>query len=183
MVVHGRKIKDIKNEELLALKKELENTESQVSSLGRIESFDISNISGKFATGSMAVFVDGEKEIPLYRKFKIRFTKEKPNDFAMISEVIERRLNHNEWPLPDLIIVDGGKGQVSSVAKVLKRKNLKIALIGIAKREETIISPDLSEIKLPKNSKALLLVMRIRDEAHRFAITYHRKLRSKSLTA
>ena len=174
---------DIKNAELLALKKELKNTQSQVSSLGRIESFDISNISGKFAVGVMVVFLDGEKETSFYRRFKIRFAKEKPNDFAMISEVIERRLNHNEWPLPDLIIVDGGKGQVSSVAKVLKRKNLKIALIGIAKREETIISPDLSEIKLPKNSKALLLVMRIRDEAHRFAITYHRKLRSKSLTA
>ena len=172
---------DIKNEELLALKKELENTESQVSSLGRIESFDISNISGKFATGSMAVFVDGEKEIPLYRKFKIRFTKEKPNDFAMISEVVSRRLNHSEWPFADLIIIDGGKGQVSSVQKVLKRKNFKIALIGISKKEETIITSDFKEIKLAKNSKALHLVMRARDEAHRFAISYHRNLRSKSI--
>ena len=100
----------------------------------------------------------------------------------MISEVVSRRLNHEEWPLPDLIIVDGGKGQVSSVVKVLKKKNLKIALIGLAKREETIITSDLKEIRLPKDSKALLLVMRIRDEAHRFAITYHRNLRSKSLT-
>ena len=173
---------DIKNSELLALKKELKNTDSQVSSLGRIESFDISNISGKFAVGSMVVFLNGERETSLYRRFKIKFTKEEPNDFAMISEVIDRRLNHNEWPLPDLIIVDGGKGQVSSVAKALKRKNLKIALIGIAKREETIIASDFAEIKLPKNSKALLLVMRIRDEAHRFAISYHRNLRSKSLT-
>ena len=174
---------DIKNAELLALKKELKNTKSQVSSLERIESFDVSNISGKFAVGSMAVFLNGEKETSLYRRFKIRFTKEEPNDFAMISEVVGRRLNHREWPFPDLIIVDGGKGQVSSVVKVLKRKNLNLALIGIAKREETIITSDLLEIKLPKNSKALHLVMRTRDEAHRFAITYHRNLRSKSLTS
>jgi len=172
---------DIKNAELLALKKELKNTKSQVSSLERIESFDVSNISGKFAVGSMAVFHNGEKETSLYRRFKIRFTSEKPNDFAMLSEVVSRRLNHREWPFADLIIVDGGKGQVSSVGKLLKRKNLKIALIGIAKREETIITLDFCEIKLPKNSKALLLVMRIRDEAHRFAITYHRNLRSKTL--
>jgi len=172
---------DIKNEELSSLKNELKNTESQVSSLSRIESFDISNVSGKFAVGSMVVFLNGEKEKSLYRRFKIRFTKGQPNDFAMISEVISRRLNHSEWPHPDLIIVDGGKGQVSSVVKVLKRKNLNLALIGIAKREETIITSNLLEIKLPKNSKALLLVMRIRDEAHRFAITYHRKLRSKTM--
>ncbi len=173
---------DIKNAELLALKKELKNTESQVSTLSRIECFDISNISGKFAVGAMIVFLDGEKETSLYRRFKIKFTKEKPNDFAMISEVVSRRLNHREWPFADLIIVDGGKGQVSSVGKLLKRKNLKIALIGIAKREETIITLDFSEIKLSKNSKALHLIMRARDEAHRFAITYHRNLRSKSLT-
>lgn len=172
---------DIRNAELLALKKELKNTEPQVSSLGRIECFDISNISGKFAVGVMVVFLDGEKETSLYRRFKIKFTKEKPNDFAMISEVVSRRLNHREWPFTDLIIVDGGKGQVSSVGKLLKRKNLKIALIGIAKREETIVTSDLAEIKLPKNSKALHLVMRARDEAHRFAIAYHRNLRSKSI--
>lgn len=174
---------DIKNEELLALKKELENTKSQVSYLGRIEAFDISNISGKFATGSMVVFVDGEKQASLYRRFKIRFTKEKPNDFAMISEAVSRRLNHREWPFADLIIVDGGKGQVSSVISVLKRKNLKIAVIGIAKKEEKIVTSDFKEIKLPKNSKALHLVMRARDEAHRFAVTYHRKLRSKSINS
>lgn len=173
---------DIKNDELLSLKTALKKTKSQIILPRRIECFDISNISGKFATGSMVVFVNGEKETSLYRRFKIRFTKEEPNDFAMISEVVGRRLNHREWPFPDLIIVDGGKGQVSSILKVLKRKNLSLALIGIAKREETIITSDLAEIKLPKNSKALHLVMRIRDEAHRFAISYHRNLRSKSLT-
>jgi len=174
---------DINNEGLLALKRVLEGTESQVFSLERIEAFDISNISGKFAVGSMVVFADGEKEVSLYRRFKIRFTKEKPNDFAMIAEVVLRRLNHREWPFADLIIIDGGKGQVSSILKILKNKNLKIAIIGIAKREETIVTSDFKEIKLPKNSKALHLVMRARDEAHRFAVTYHRKLRSRSIAS
>ncbi len=174
---------DIKNDELLSLKKVLETTKSKIILPRRIECYDVSNISGKFAVGSMVVFIDGDKETSQYKRFKIRFTKENPNDFAMLSEVIARRLNHNEWPHPDLIIVDGGKGQVSSVVKVLERKNLNLALIGIAKREETIITQDLLEIKLPKNSKALLLVMRIRDEAHRFAIAYHRNLRSKSFTS
>jgi len=173
---------DLRDEESQELAKHLKNTTSQVGNLRLIECFDISNISGKFAVGSMVVFINGEKNTSSYRRFKIRFTKEEPNDYAMISEVVSRRLNHEEWPLPDLIIVDGGKGQVSSVVKVLKKKNLKIALIGLAKREETIITSDLKEIRLPKDSKALLLVMRIRDEAHRFAITYHRNLRSKSLT-
>lgn len=172
---------DIKDKELLSLQKNLDEANSKIFSLKRIESFDISNISGKFAVGSMVVFIDGEKDPTLYRRFRMKFTKGKPNDFAMISEVVSRRLNHREWSFPDLIIIDGGKGQVSSVLKVLKRKNLKIALIGIAKREETIITSNFAEIKLPKDSKALHLVMRIRDEAHRFAITYHRNLRSKYL--
>lgn len=174
---------NIEKEALLLLIKELENTKPQVSSLGRIESFDISNISGKFAVGSMVVFINGRKDPSLYRRFKIRFTREKPNDFAMISEVVSRRLNHREWPFPDLMIIDGGKGQVSSILKVLKRKNLILGLIGIAKKKETIITSDLKEIRLPKNSKALHLVMRIRDEAHRFAVAYHRKLRLKSISS
>ncbi len=79
-----------------------------------------------------------------------------------------------------MIIVDGGKGQVSTALKVLKENKLKIPLIGLAKKEETIVTCDLREISLPKDSNALKLIMRIRDEAHRFAITYHKKLRSKS---
>jgi len=173
---------DLRDEESQELAKHLKNTTSQVGNLRLIECFDISNISGKFAVGSMVVFINGEKNTSSYRRFKIRFTKDVPNDFAMIEETLSRRLNHLEWPLPDLIVIDGGKGQVSSVVKVLKKKNLKIALIGLAKREETIITSDLKKIHLPKDSKALLLVMRIRDEAHRFAITYHRNLHSKSLT-
>ena len=120
----------------------------------------------------MVVFTHGEKNTSLYRKFKIRFTKDEPNDFAMMEEVLVRRFNHPEWPFPDLIIVDGGKGQVSSALKIIKALNLSIPIIGLAKREETIVTSDLSEIHLPKSSNALLLLMSIRDEAHRFAITY-----------
>lgn len=102
-----------------------------------------------------------------------------------MKEVLQRRLTHNEWPIPDLFVVDGGKGQVTAAREVLLKyfheiKTNQIPLIGLAKREETIITPDLQEINLPKSSKTLHLIMRIRDEAHRFAITYHRHLRNKN---
>jgi len=152
-----------------------------IKSLRRIECFDISNTSGTNATGSMVVFENGEKAGNYYRKFKIK-TLKTPNDFAMIEEVLIRRLKHKEWPYPNLLVVDGGKGQVSAANKAIKQFNiLEIPIIGLAKKEETIITSHLAEIKLPKDSSALKLVMRIRDEAHRFAITYHKKLRSKNL--
>ena len=130
----------------------------------------------------MTVLTNGQKDTSSYRKFKIRYTKNEPNDFAMMEEILVRRFNHPEWPFPDLLVVDGGKGQVSVALKVLNQKNLEIPLIGLAKREETIVTSDLKEINLSKDSPALLLIMRIRDEAHRFAITYHRNLRSKGFT-
>ncbi len=171
---------DIRSQELALLKNELNNKEMDVKKLDRIECYDISNTSGKSAVSSMVVFINGEKEPSLYRKFKIRGPyNDLPNDFAMMEEVVGRRLRHKEWDKPDLIIVDGGKGQVSSALKALKKENLKIPVVGLAKQEEIIITSDFKEIKLPKNSRQLHLVMRIRDEAHRFAITYHRKLRSK----
>lgn len=170
---------DRNSNKLNDLREQLKNSSSAVVSLSRIECFDISNIQGKNPVGSMVVFTHGEKNTSLYRKFKIRFTKDEPNDFAMMEEVLVRRFNHPEWPFPDLIIVDGGKGQVSSALKIIKALNLSIPIIGLAKREETIVTSDLSEIHLPKSSNALLLLMSIRDEAHRFAITYHRSLRSK----
>lgn len=149
-----------------------------IKKLERIECYDISNTSGTNATGSMVVFTNGEKDNKWYRRFKIRLN-DGPNDFAMIEEVLQRRIKHTEWPYPDLIIVDGGKGQVSSALKVLNSMEQNIPLVGLAKREETIITSSFKQISLPKDSDALKLIMRIRDEAHRFAITYHRKLRSK----
>jgi excinuclease ABC subunit C len=131
----------------------------------------------------MVVFVDGEKASGLYRKFKIR-REQTPNDFAMHQEMMARRLKHlDDWPLPDLFIIDGGKGQVSSVKKIFEEAGIHRPIIGLAKREETIVTSDLEEISLPKHSPALQLIMRIRDEAHRFAITYHKKLRSKNFLA
>lgn len=169
---------DLRRNELISLKKHFLKAGVSVENLDRIECYDISNIAGTHAVGSMVVFTNGEKDTSSYRKFKIRLTTG-PNDFAMIEEVLGRRLNHGEWEFPKLIIVDGGKGQISSALKALDEQHLSIPLIGLAKREEIIITSDFKEIRLPKDSEALKLVMRIRDEAHRFAITYHRKLRSK----
>ncbi len=164
--------------------------------LERIECYDISNTQGTNPTASMVVLTDGEIDKSQYRKFKIH-TKG-PNDFAMMQEVLSRRLKHAEWEFPDLIIVDGGKGQVSASLKVLQKNNTNIPLIGLAKRYETLIIPviarseatkqslktnkeyNFNELSLPKNSPALHLIMRIRDEAHRFAITYHKKLRTNT---
>jgi len=170
---------DLREKEMNDLINILNKNSVHVKSLKRIECFDISNILGTNATGSMVTFTNGEKDGLWYRKFKIR-TLNTPNDFRMIVEVLKRRLKHEEWPYPNLFIVDGGKGQVSVALKVLNENNIKIPLVGLAKREETIVTYDLKEIHLPKNSDALKLIMRIRDEAHRFAIAYHRKLRSKS---
>jgi excinuclease ABC subunit C len=169
---------DLREKEIDDLKNVLNSNGIQVKGLERIECFDISNISGTNSVGSMVTFINGEKDGNWYRKFKIR-SLNTPNDFGMMHEVLRRRLNHQEWPYPDLLIIDGGKGQVSTAFKVLQELNLNIPLIGLAKREETIVTSDLREISLPKESDALKLIMRIRDEAHRFAITYHRKLRSK----
>lgn len=151
--------------------------------LERIECYDISNTQGTNATASMVVLTHGEIDKSQYRKFKMR-KDGTPNDFAMMKEVLKRRLLHDEWHMPDLIVVDGGKGQVSSAMEVLQKYRLTIPLIGLAKREETIVIPDaietFKEVSLPKHTPALQLIMRIRDEAHRFAITYHKKLRSKA---
>lgn len=171
---------DLRNKELDELLSVLRTNNVLVQKLDRIECYDISNIGGAHATGSMVVFSNGERETSNYRRFQIkRPPKVIPNDFAMFAEVIRRRFTHPEWGMPDLIIVDGGKGQVSSVNKTVLEQNIDVPVVGIAKAEELLITSNFKIIKLPKNSNALNLVRRIRDEAHRFAITYHRKLRSK----
>jgi excinuclease ABC subunit C len=186
---------DIRNSELEDLKKVLNHAGYSIEKLDKIECYDISHIQGTNTTASMVVFVKGEKESSLYRKFKIRLEKT-PDDFASMQEVLRRRLKHTEWEYPDLVIVDGGKGQVSSALELFNELDITIPLIGLAKREETIIVPlahpsltvaldtkskdSFTEILIPQSTKALQLMMRLRDEAHRFAITYHRKLRSKS---
>ncbi len=172
---------DIRSKERALLIESLKKEGVNISSLNRIECYDISNTSGKNATGSMVVFIKGEKNSSLYRRFKIVGTyNDLPNDFAMMEEVIQRRLKHKEWESPDLIIVDGGKGQISSALKALAKQSIKIPVIGLAKQDEIIITSAFKEIKLPKDSKQLHLVMRIRDEAHRFAISYHKKIRARA---
>jgi excinuclease ABC subunit C len=172
---------DVINRQLDDLKQILNDNNVPVKDLERVECYDISNTSGTNATGSMVVFTNGEKDSSSYRRFKIKKDyRDLPNDFAMLGEVLQRRINRSDWPKPSLIIVDGGKGQVSSADKIFKINNYNVPLVGLAKREEIIITPEFKEIKLGHNTKPLQFIMRIRDEAHRFAITYHRKLRSKS---
>lgn len=148
------------------------------SQLKRIECYDISNFQGKESVGSMVVLQNGKINKSEYRRFKIK-TVSKINDTASIAEVLTRRFK-NVWELPDLIVVDGGRGQLNAAQTVLNQFNLKIPVIGLAKKNEEIYRTDSKlTLKLARNSPAILLIQRIRDEAHRFAISYHRKLRSK----
>jgi excinuclease ABC subunit C len=150
----------------------------------RIEAFDISNIQGEFSVGSLVVFEKGRPNKKDYRRFKVKRVK-KIDDYAMLQEVTERRyrrlLSENKR-LPDLVLVDGGRGQLIAVKRILNKLNLKLPLISIAKKEEEIFKPeDNKPIILPSNSETLFLLQRIRDEAHRFAVTYHRNIRTKEL--
>ena len=146
----------------------------------RIEGYDISNISGKDATGSMVVLTNGEIDKSQYRKFKIRISG-KPNDVGMHKEMMRRRLKHKEWSLPDLILVDGGRGQVRAVNHELQTTNYKLPVYGLAKRMEWLYPSEGEIIKLPRKSLSLKLLQKLRDESHRFAINYHRKLRDHDM--
>jgi excinuclease ABC subunit C len=158
----------------------------------RIECYDISNFQGDQSVASMVVFEDGKPRTGDYRRFRIK-TVQGANDFASHQEVLRRRFRRAKageegseeelrWRLPDLVIVDGGRGQVSAAAEVLAELGLDdLPLAGLAKEREELFLPGRSEpILLPATSQALYLVQRLRDEAHRFAITYHRDLRAKA---
>jgi excinuclease ABC subunit C len=145
----------------------------------RIECYDISNFQGDHFVGSMVVCEQGEMIKSEYRRFKIRFHANRPDDYAMIREVLTRRLNEGKQGnpkfhrMPDLIIVDGGKGQVSSAMAAMEATGVKLPLCGLAKRFELLILPNEPDpVALPRTSQALYLVQRIRDEAHRFANAY-----------
>ncbi len=177
----------------------------------RIEAYDISNIQGKEATGSMVVLTNGQIDKSQYRRFKIKITG-KPNDYAMHQEMMGRRLSHLDWGIPQLILVDGGRGQARAVHSVILGSSAapeskqdstslgspmeqaqrspasvgplndvtKIPIFGIAKRFEWLYPPEGEVIKLSKRSLSLRLLQKIRDESHRFALSYHRKLRKKA---
>lgn len=146
----------------------------------RIECYDISNTSGKEATGSMAVFENGQSQKSQYRKFRIKF-KNMPDDYEMIREVLSRRFK-NSWPKPDLVVIDGGRGQLNAALSVLKKNGVNIPTIAIAKKFEEIYRTEKSlPLRLEKQNPARQLIQAARDEAHRFALSYHRLLRAKKL--
>lgn len=148
----------------------------------RIESFDISNIQGVDSIGSMVVFTNGKKDKKEYRRYKIK-TVIGPNDYDSMAEIVERRLKYGDFP--DLMLLDGGKGQVSAVKKVLNKYNVEIPLWGMYKddkhRTKGLISQE-KEIELDRTSNLYRFVVSIQEEVHNYAISYHRSLRNKSLT-
>jgi len=157
----------------------------------RIEAYDISNIQGASAVGSLVVFENGKPKKSEYKRFAIRSVAG-PNDVAMMKEMLARRFTHSsafakredkKWKLPDLIVVDGGRAQLNAALKILQAKNYKlIPVIGLAKRLEEIYRPNIKNpLHLPRHSPALHLLQRVRDEAHRFALAYHRKKRTRQM--
>jgi excinuclease ABC subunit C len=150
----------------------------------RIEAFDISNIMGNQAVGSMVSFFNGKPDKNNYRRFRIK-TVEGIDDFKMIGEVVGRRyfrLKKENLPFPDLILIDGGKGQLAAAGAELERLDVDIPIISLAKQEEEIFLPKRrSPVILAKDSLGLQLLQRVRDEAHRFALSYHHVLRKKNV--
>ncbi len=148
----------------------------------RMESFDISHIQGAETVASMVVFENGKPAKKEYRRFKLKTVQGTPDDFKSMVEVMERRYGkETDWPMPDLIVIDGGKGQLSSVLPVIRATGITdVPVISLAKREEEVFVEGKSDsILLDYHSPELQLLQQIRDEAHRFAITYHRQLRGK----
>ncbi len=149
----------------------------------KIECYDISTTSGSLVVGSIVVFENGIMNKQKYKKFRIKY-KGKSNDIYSLSEMIERRLMHTEWALPDLFIIDGGRPQLTAIRKIFMEKNLNIPYIGLAKIEEEIVVPSdhkFIKIKLSRSSSALRFIQRIRDEAHRYVHKYHISIRQKQM--
>ncbi len=188
MVNQQIEMEKIKQKEEDQIKKTLELAKEilRLPNIPRIiEGFDISNIEGTDATGSLVYFLEGSPYNKNYRYFKIR-SKSTPDDVAMMKEVIKRRYTkvlERGWELPDLILVDGGKGQLNAAVGVLEDLSIKnLPIIGLAKKYEEIFLPDEKEpIVLPKTSPVLKLLQRVRDEAHRFAVKLHKKQREKRM--
>ncbi|MHA2354917.1 MAG: excinuclease ABC subunit UvrC [Candidatus Thorarchaeota archaeon] len=182
ILILGESSEEIVHDGVKQLKEALRLTQAPM----HIEGFDISNIQGTDPTGSCVVFINGDADNSKYRMFKVR-GKTTPDDYAMMNEVIFRRykgvLTRGD-PMPDLILVDGGKGQLSSAHKALSQHGLEyLPLVALAKREEMLFTRDEKDgIELEVSSAALRLVQSIRDEAHRFALKYHSKLREKRFT-
>lgn len=155
----------------------------------RIECFDISTIHGKFTVASMVVFTNGHADKSQYRRFKIRAELDEANDFVSMSEVLgrryapERMADERFGSRPDLLVVDGGKPQLTAAMNQLEALGLDIPVCGLAKADEEVFVPwDDTPVVLPTGSASLYLIKQVRDESHRFAITFHRELRDKAMT-
>lgn len=172
-----------KQKELEKKLKKILKTEKPIS---RIEAYDVSNIQGQLATGAMVTFINGIPDKNFYRKFKVKIAG-KPNDIAMLKEILTRRFKHPEWEFPDLILIDGGIAQFNTALKILNRhKSAKSALINVlalAKRKNELYIENRKKPVLLKSlpREVFNLILQLRDEAHRFAISYHKKLRLKDL--
>lgn len=149
-----------------------------------IEAFDVSNLKETFAVGSSVAFWDGRPNKQRYRKYKIRRVKGQ-NDFAMIKEIVSRRINDlkKEKEIPHLLLIDGGKGQLSAALAAIKEIDVNIPTFAIAKRSDQLYDTEGKVVSIPTSSRGIILLKRLRDEAHRFAIGYHRKIRGKKITA
>ena len=148
-----------------------------------IEAFDISNLQEKFAVGASVAFRDGRPHKQRYRRYRIKRTKGQ-NDFAMMKEIVTRRMRDLDSlrEKPDLLLIDGGKGQLSSALQAIKEINIAIPTFAIAKRSDQLYNPVGNVVSIPSSSRGLILLKRICNEAHRFAITYHRKVRDRKIT-
>jgi len=180
---HARLLETIEPE-----KSDWEKTEKEIKKIlnikkkvSRIEAYDVSNIQGQNATGSMVTFINGRPDKNFYRKFKIQISG-KPNDVAMIKEILSRRFQHQEWGWPDLILIDGGKAQLNAARHCLIcqiKQGVKV--MALAKKENKLyIEGKKKPVLLKKLPREIFnLILQLRDEAHRFALSYHRKLREK----
>lgn len=177
-------VEDTRYEELNQLYKILKTHFNNLKFPKRIECFDVSHTGGSSNVSSMVSFIDGVPDKNYYRHFKI-INGKTSDDYSMMKETLDRRLKHtDDWGLPDLLVVDGGKSQTKAAKEMLEANNLSIPAIGLAKRLETIVIPKkqgYTIIHLGIGTPALKVLQRIRDEAHRFARKYHFKLRLKSL--
>ena len=171
--------RQLKNAQTVGAVEELKNFLNLPRLPRRMECFDISHIQGAETVASMVVFEDGAPDKKSYRRFKIHSAEGKPDDFLSMREVTSRRYGATE-NLPDLIVIDGGLGQLNSALEIIRGAGHQVSVVGLAKQFELIFVEGSSiPVELPRDSQALKLMQRIRDEAHRFAITYHRKLRRK----
>ncbi len=168
----------------MAVEEQLKKILKKEGRISRIEAYDVSNIAGQQATGSIVTFIDGLPEKNFYRRFKIKIAG-KPNDVAMLKEILVRRLKHPEWGFPDLILIDGGKGQLNAVCQVLRRLNKSslIKVLALAKKKNKLYFENKKYPILLKSlpREIFNLILQLRDEAHRFALTYHKKLREREL--